>query len=432
MKVKSLMLLFLLLLPFSIFAQYVPFQNEGTKDFLAVYSINKIDMDRLLISEANVYDSGYVFVYNKTNGKIEQRWNFTEMYDSNHFPVFSTTDTNGVFYTFFNNKIYTYSDNQWTEKDLPGMSHYVVYGYFTVDENNNIWFSTFEHDRKLFKITENEITDLSYPVLPVAGSIGKVLCVNDSVWIPTSEGLVLYANDQFTVYDTTNTNFDTQLFCSIYRDKNGNYWLGTIDDGIYQWDISSGNFIKFNSGNSELTNNFVNVITEDSQGRIWLGTDEGFAKIENGSLQKINCEIENISVISIFIDENDLIYLGTYGNVGLYVYDGSNLIGITGIKNEDIKEGFRLSQNYPNPFNPTTTIEYSIPNVGAKNYSPQQNVQLKIYDVLGREIATLVNEKQTPRNYSVKFDASGLPSGIYFYTLHAGNFVATKKMILMK
>ncbi len=89
-------------------------------------------------------------------------------------------------------------------------------------------------------------------------------------------------------------------------------------------------------------------------------------------------------------------------------------------------EKFELSQNYPNPFNPSTTIEYSIP----KN--SVQNVQLKIYDVLGREVATLVNGKQEAGRYKVKFNANNLPSGIYFYTLRAGDFVATKKMILLK
>jgi hypothetical protein len=88
---------------------------------------------------------------------------------------------------------------------------------------------------------------------------------------------------------------------------------------------------------------------------------------------------------------------------------------------------FELGQNYPNPFNPTTTINYSIPT--DKVYS---NVQLKIYDILGSEVATLVNEKQTAGNYAINFDASKLTSGIYFYKLSVGSFVQTKKMILIK
>ncbi len=95
--------------------------------------------------------------------------------------------------------------------------------------------------------------------------------------------------------------------------------------------------------------------------------------------------------------------------------------------NPSITYKFELKQNYPNPFNPTTTISYSIP-TGKIN----SNVQLKIYDVLGEEIATLVNEKQTAGNYKINFDASNLTSGIYFYKLSVGSFVQTRKMILIK
>jgi hypothetical protein len=98
---------------------------------------------------------------------------------------------------------------------------------------------------------------------------------------------------------------------------------------------------------------------------------------------------------------------------------------------------FSLAQNYPNPFNPITTISYSIPssNVIATPLSRRKqssNVTLSIYNLLGQRIATLINKAQVPGNYSVQFDASNLPSGVYFYRLRAGNFVATKKMVLLK
>ena len=90
---------------------------------------------------------------------------------------------------------------------------------------------------------------------------------------------------------------------------------------------------------------------------------------------------------------------------------------------------FYLSDNYPNPFNPTTNIRYAVPAIGAKQALP---VQLKVYDVLGNEVATLVNEKRQPGSYEVIFDASGLSSGMYFYSLTANTFSSTKKMILLK
>ncbi|MDX2128160.1 MAG: T9SS type A sorting domain-containing protein [Chloroherpetonaceae bacterium] len=86
--------------------------------------------------------------------------------------------------------------------------------------------------------------------------------------------------------------------------------------------------------------------------------------------------------------------------------------------------GYELAQNYPNPFNPATTIRYSVPSV--------ENVSLKIYDVLGREVATLVNTRQTAGNYSVTFNAANLSSGVYFYRLQTGSFSTTRKMMLIK
>ena len=94
------------------------------------------------------------------------------------------------------------------------------------------------------------------------------------------------------------------------------------------------------------------------------------------------------------------------------------------IKNSVKPTEYTLEQNFPNPFNPVTQIKYSIVDNGI--------VTLKIYDVLGREIATLVNEEKAAGNYEVRFDASQLSSGIYLYTLQVGNFTQTRKMILLK
>jgi len=94
------------------------------------------------------------------------------------------------------------------------------------------------------------------------------------------------------------------------------------------------------------------------------------------------------------------------------------------LENDHLPSNFTLSQNYPNPFNPVTKIKYSIPKTSFVN--------ITVYDVLGREIKTLVNEEKTPGNYEVEFNASGLPSGVYFYRILAGSFSETKKLILLK
>ena len=90
----------------------------------------------------------------------------------------------------------------------------------------------------------------------------------------------------------------------------------------------------------------------------------------------------------------------------------------------DLIKDYALNQNYPNPFNPTTTISYTIPKDGM--------VTLKIYDVLGREVETLVNQVQEVGKYEVQLDGSRLASGVYFYRLVSGTHVITKKMLMLK
>ncbi|MBI1932431.1 MAG: T9SS type A sorting domain-containing protein [Ignavibacteriales bacterium] len=120
---------------------------------------------------------------------------------------------------------------------------------------------------------------------------------------------------------------------------------------------------------------------------------------------------------------------------GSYLFAGADQSGvwrrslselITGINNktEYLPFKFSLSQNYPNPFNPTTTISYQLPE--------KSIVTLKVYDILGREIAELVNETKDAGNHEATFDASNLSSGIYYYQIKAGDFVQSKKILLIK
>jgi hypothetical protein len=107
-------------------------------------------------------------------------------------------------------------------------------------------------------------------------------------------------------------------------------------------------------------------------------------------------------------------------DIGAYEYTDVNSVSFT----DPLPENFQLYQNYPNPFNPTTKIGFRIADFGF--------VSLKVYDVLGNEIATLVNEEKPVGSYEVEFDADLLPSGIYFYQLQTESFVQTRKMLLLK
>ena len=124
-----------------------------------------------------------------------------------------------------------------------------------------------------------------------------------------------------------------------------------------------------------------------------------------------------------FIDENVLAGKYTY-RLKQIDYDGtteySNVVEVEVAQPIE----YNLSQNYPNPFNPSTTIAYSIPKDGL--------VTLKVYDILGKEVVTLINELQTAGTKNITYDASELSSGVYYYQLVSGEFTSTKKLILMK
>ncbi len=128
----------------------------------------------------------------------------------------------------------------------------------------------------------------------------------------------------------------------------------------------------------------------------------------------------------VWVEASQTSSLGYYIMYGNIPYVGT----ITGVNDKgELPNKFELGQNYPNPFNPSTTIKYSIPsNIKSKI----SHTKLAIYDILGREIVTLVNKQQAPGSYEVNFEANNLTSGIYFYKLTSGAFVATKKLVLLK
>ncbi len=107
-----------------------------------------------------------------------------------------------------------------------------------------------------------------------------------------------------------------------------------------------------------------------------------------------------------------------------YKDEGTSVV----LTNLNVPSEYKLYQNYPNPFNPVTHLEFGIPSFRGES----ELVSLKVYDLLGKEIAVLVNEKLSPGNYIYEFDGSKIPSGTYIYKLESGNFSEVRKMILLK
>ncbi len=144
-------------------------------------------------------------------------------------------------------------------------------------------------------------------------------------------------------------------------------------------------------------------------GQTWYGLGEGLPVLPVGD-------------IKIHPTENYLV-AGTYGR-SMYKIDLNNVTGIKNSESNLTAKNFQLYQNYPNPFNPVTIINYQLP---INNF-----VSLKVYDIIGNEVASLVNGEKPAGNYKIEFNAAKLSSGVYYYSLSAGSFTQTKKMILLK
>ena len=163
---------------------------------------------------------------------------------------------------------------------------------------------------------------------------------------------------------------------------------------------------------SELNNQGFEVERKTSESNIWqtIGNLPGKGTTTNSTDYYFNDDNLAPAVYNYRLKQID--------------YDGS--IEYSHVINADltIPITFTLEQNYPNPFNPSTSISYSIPN--------NSFVSLKVYDILGNEVVTLVNKTQAAGNYNISFDASNLSNGVYLYSIKTDNFSDVKKMILMK
>jgi len=215
----------------------------------------------------------------------------------------------------------------------------------------------------------------------------------------------------------------------VYAGTHGQYVFRSSDNGLHWNQVKSG-----------MTRGYIYSLAaypkENGGSYLIAGTDEGpFISTDNGdSWQKYNEGLADRDLFAIgFVPTpsgSPLVLVGLVGK-GVWKRPISEMVTSVDLLPGNPPREFALGQNYPNPFNPSTTIQYAIAGGGDLGLGARKTM-LAVYDVLGRQVAMLVNDVKAPGSYEVRFDASGLASGVYLYRLSAGPFVQCRRMLLLK
>lgn len=358
--------------------------ENGSNWVAANNGIHSIDINALAINGKYIFAGSSTGVFLSTNNGIS--WDSVGLNGKEVVSLLATSDSRG------NSVILA---GTWD-------------GAFISTNNGGIWISIGLSTNDVESLAV--ITDDSTIMNIYAGTRGSGIFLSTNKgasWIPKNTGLPMFSNIQNLFYHGHNlfaiNEYDSLLYIST--DK-GSSWKPRLTTTSHNDIIDCLTFNPESGGESDIyVGTSQGLMVSKDNGLTWHSFNEGFTDINIRSL-----------VIS-----------------GSYIYAGGNGVWrrplsdfVTGVKDKknNLPTSFSLNQNYPNPFNPTTTINYSVPKSGF--------VTLKVYDVLGREVTTLVNENKPIGNYSVQINASKLVSGIYFYRMQAGDFVQTKKLILLK
>ena len=380
-----------------------------------------------------------------------------------------------------NGHLVKFDDTNWTIYNTnSGMPQFSRVRCITIDQEDNKWIGTWE-GLVQFDGTNWAIYDTSNSGL--RGNRINCLAIDElgNKWIGTGGGLAKFDGIEWTVFNEDNSGLPNNLVSCIAIDESDNKFIGTreglvklnsdniswtpiaglpeggiteitidamgdkwIGVAYISWGVEGKGLVKlgaddttltiFNVSNSDLPGNHITSIAIDESNNKWIGTEwEGLVKFDDSDwtiYNESNSGIPSNGIKDIVVDASGNKWIGTSCGVAVF-----NEVGVVSEINEaidnveSIPNNYKLFQNYPNPFNPATSIKYSIP-INVKRET--KNVKLIVYDILGREVATLVNQQQKPGNYEVTWGASNQPSGVYFYKLNAGNFIETKKMILLR
>ncbi len=348
--------------------------------------------------------------------------------------VTSLASTGGNVFAGTDSGVYVSSDNgaNWTSADS-GLSVGSITAMLAVPSSdttgglyagttNGIFVSTnlgATWARSDSDLTDSSITCLASVQLP--GSSYPY------VYVGTTSSSTSYATSSFGIWLAQGLGMSVNHVSAIVASE-GNIFAGTQGGGIYVSNTYGGSW---SPSDSNLTNSTVNCFaTTPPLGQagtvgIFAGTAAGvFMSTDAGvSWSAIGMGTMDYYSITALGMADSFLLAGTASD-GVWRLPLSAVVSGIGPSRENVPFSFKLYQNYPNPFNPSTIISYQVPAIS--------RVVLRVYDVLGREVETLVDGKQTPGEYIVRFDGSRYASGVYFCVLRAGGNVQVRKMLLLK
>lgn len=360
-------------------------QNQNVNHYL----VNIFFLDKYngwIAAWYNNFNNGSI-IYRTTNGG--HNWNYSNFPDSNLFisSIYFLDNNNGYFGTLFpNGNIYrtTNGGGDWSpcSIDSSAFSHYAI---------REIEFY-------------NQLTGFCIGgYIDIAGVIWRTTNAGIS-WTPQAVGAEPINDIEF---------LDSMNFIAVGGDyEYGPSIVKTTDAGV-SWNYQTLN---------EFGIAYALSFRTDLEAWIPLGFSQNLLlTTDRGSTWSLKQAPDSSALYyTTFTDNRNGWMIGEEGKIYKFNPNSSNIISNQTL----IPKSIYLYQNYPNPFNPTTTIKYGIPQNGL--------VKLVVYDLLGKEVATLVNDEQSAGYYEVTFDASKLTSGVYFYKITSGDFSDVKKMLLVK
>jgi len=382
--------------------------------------------------------------------------NWVELSGFPGYGINGMVKTGDIYWFASGNALIKYENNIWQSYTPAnsGLPHNYV-ASVAADAQNNIWAGTTDGLAKFDGTDWTIYNSANSPLLSDKIS-SLVFDKNGKLYIGTDNGLYKKDGENWSYFNSFNSGLPNGFFSlhgyyindnkinALAVDTANNIWIAT-NGGVGVYDEDGIPLpVELFSFSADVTYNEIHLnwitATETNNHGFEVGKYKG-----QSSKDKAKEEVwETVGFVEgsgtttekqfySFVDNN--VEPGKY----LYRLKQIDFDGSYEYSNEieveiGLPDNFELYQNYPNPFNPTTKIRYSIPSLALRERVSEGRVRvsLKVYDVLGNEIATLVNEEKPPGNYEVEFNAKGLASGVYFYRLTAGSFIQTKKMILLR